>query len=186
MENRRVFLGSMAAMAGATLALKETGVSAAGPSDPVLETLLTEMMALQKRSIVDPGNAERLLEFASMFRVIDAVTTAHDLKKNMRKARAISVDSTVTEPVAKRLREHGIKTTGDDLLKRHFEARLQLQDPEGAERAVLAAVTSGQMFMQTAALFDDLATMAAVSVNGVTFRERLRGQEFDVSMKKTM
>ena len=187
--DRRVFLGSVAAMAGAGLALKETGaIAAAAPADAVLDAVVAEMIALEKRvlSNLDLGiSREQTLELASMFRLVDVVTSAHDLKRRIR-VHSIGADSTAAaEQVARQMRAHGIKATGDDFLKRHFERRAQMPDPDSLDRAIVAEVASGRFLQDTAAWFDaTAAAMASAVPNGVKFRERLRGPAVDLLSKK--
>ena len=53
--DRLVFLGSVAAMTGAALALKETGaIAAAAPTDAVLDAVVAETIALGKRVLSNP------------------------------------------------------------------------------------------------------------------------------------
>ena len=156
----------------------------------VLDAVVAEMIALEKRvlSNPDPGaSREQTLELASMFRLVDVVTTAHDLKRRIR-VHPIGADSTAAaEQVARQMRAHGIKTTGDDFLKRHFERRAQVPDPDSLDRAIAAEVASGQFLQDTAAWFDaTAAAMASAAPNGVKFRESPRGPGLDLSLKKVI
>ena len=121
-----------------------------------------------------------------MFRLLDAVTTAHDLKRHM-KVRPVGADSNVAaERVARQMRDHGVKMTGDDFLKRHFERRAQMPDLDRLDRAIAAEVASGQLLQDTATWFDAIAAAMASAPNGVKFRERLRGPELGLSPKNAL
>jgi hypothetical protein len=188
--DRRIFLGSLGAMAGAGFAVKETGaIAAAGAADVVLDAVVAEMIALEKRVLSNPDSGasrEQTLELASMFRLVDVVTTVHDLKRRIR-VQPIGADSTAAaEQVARQMRAHGIKMSGDDFLKRHFERRAQVPDPDRLDRAIAEEVASGQFLQDTAAWLDATAAAMASAPNGVTFREGLRGPARDLSLKKVI
>jgi hypothetical protein len=156
----------------------------------VLDAINVELSAMLQRVMKDPGNEELLRSIASDFRVLDAVSTAHDLKKHMRKVRAITVDGAVTEHAAKQLQKHGFKVTGDELLRKHLDARGRGIDVDAATSQAVSTVTSGQSLQQIAMLFDATANTpgasGAVGAGGVKFREGLRGPEFDLHLRKTM
>lgn len=154
-------------------------VDAASPAaDPVLEVINTELAAMVARGGFDPRNVERLRALGSTFRVIDAVASAHDLKRHLKKAHVGIGDAARADHLARHLRARGLTVNGDDLLRRHLDARAQFD--VDVTPAMIAAIRSGAILREVSTAFDTLATATAESgvVGGATFRESLHGPAF--------
>ncbi len=171
---RRTLFGVVGLGVPGVLLASRINAEADGAPDAVLGVIANELVAVQKRAFADPGNPELAREIASMFRVIDVVANANDLKKHLKKAHHREVDLSMAEQRAQRLRNHGIKASGDDVLRHHFEARAQFTDADSIEKAAVASLQSGHVFQQTAAALEALAAPSG-NVANIAFRESLKG-----------
>jgi hypothetical protein len=166
-------------------AVGRTVIGADRRPDPVVEVITAQLLDAFQRGSKDPLNPELLRSIASSFRVLDAVTDAHDLKRHLKRMRTVTPDGGMAERLAGRLRSHGMAVTGDDLLRRHFEARGRGIDVDGITQQLPSFVASGQLIPATALLIEAMADTKG-TLGGVAFRERLRGPAANLSLRQTM
>jgi hypothetical protein len=178
---RRAFVGAAATSVVGSAVFP--GAAAGGQPDAVINVIDAELAAMFQRAMTDPGNGELLRGIGSTFRVLDAVATAHDLKRHMRKTRPIVVDGTMTDQMARQLQKHGFKVTGDDLLRRHLDASGKGINVDAVTRQAAAMMVSGDLLLKTGAMFDALGE--GRPGGSVAFRESLHGPKIDTHFRQT-
>jgi len=182
MMTRRTAIGS-GVMGLLVSTLPDRNASAANRSDVVVDAVNVELAAMFQRAMKDPGNVELLRSIGSQFRVLDSVAAAHDLKRHQKKARPVTVDGNVAEHMARQLQTQGFKVTGDDLVRRHLEARSRGIDVAKITQQATTMMASEHLLRETSMIFDAIAIESA-GPSGISFREGLHDPKSDWRMRQ--